>query len=212
MPFTSRIFSLLLAIGLATPTFAQGGHSVPPPPPPGVKNIVCQGRVIPQLEDVTQKAGIRFQHFYDPEKRYIVESMSGGVIVFDYDRDGWPDIYFTNAPSVAGALKGEKARGALYHNNHDGTFTDVTDKAGIATPGYANGGAVGDYNNDGWPDLYITTLGGNVLYRNTATEPLRMSRQRPALPMAAIQPVLRSAATTMTAMSTCLSQTTSISS
>ncbi|HLH09120.1 MAG TPA: CRTAC1 family protein [Terriglobales bacterium] len=166
MPFTSRIFSLLLAIGLATPTFAQGGHSVPPPPPPGVKNIVCQGRVIPQLEDVTQKAGIRFQHFYDPEKRYIVESMSGGVIVFDYDRDGWPDIYFTNAPSVAGALKGEKARGALYHNNHDGTFTDVTDKAGIATPGYANGGAVGDYNNDGWPDLYITTLGGNVLYRN----------------------------------------------
>ena len=87
-------------------------------------------------------------------------------MLLDYDRDGWLDIYFTNAPSVAGALKGEKARGALYHNNHDGTFTDVTDKAGIATPGYANGGAVADYNNDGWPDLYITSFGGNVLYRN----------------------------------------------
>ena len=101
-----------------------------------------------------------------PRRRYIVESMSGGVLLLDYDRDGWLDIYFTNAPSVAGALKGEKARGALYHNNHDGTFTDVTEKAGIATPGYANGGAVADYNNDGWPDIYITSLGGNVLYRN----------------------------------------------
>ncbi len=128
--------------------------------------MVCEDRVVPQLVDVTKSASITFQHFYDPEKRYIVESMSGGVLLLDYDRDGWLDIYFTNAPSVAGALKGEKARGALYHNNHDGTFTDVTDKAGIATPGYANGGAVGDYNNDGWPDLFITSLGGNVLYRN----------------------------------------------
>ena len=128
--------------------------------------MVCEGRTIPQLVDVTKSASISFQHFYDPEKRYIVESMSGGVLLLDYDRDGWLDIYFTNAPSVAGALKGEKARGALYHNNHDGTFTDVTDRAGIATPGYANGGAVGDYNNDGWPDIYITSLGGNVLYRN----------------------------------------------
>jgi enediyne biosynthesis protein E4 len=162
----SRTLILLFLSGSLVPAFGQGGHSVPPPLPKGVKSIVCEGRAIPQLEDITQKAGIRFQHFYDPEKRYIVESMSGGVLLLDYDRDGWLDIYFTNAPSVAGALKGEKARGALYHNNHDGTFTDVTEKAGIATPGYANGGAVADYNNDGWPDIYITSLGGNVLYRN----------------------------------------------
>jgi len=95
-----------------------------------------------------------------------VESMSGGVIVFDYDRDGWPDIYFTNAPTVEQAIKGEKASGALYRNNHDGTFTDVTAKAGIGKPCLAMGGAVGDYNNDGWPDLFISCLGGNVLYRN----------------------------------------------
>jgi hypothetical protein len=164
--FSFEISTLFVVLGLLTPSFGQGGHSVPPPPPKSVKNIVCENRTIPQLLDITKSAGISFEHFYDPEKRYIVESMSGGVLLLDYDRDGWLDIYFTNAPSVASALKGEKARGALYHNNHDGTFTDVTDKAGIAAPGYANGGAVGDYNNDGWPDIYITNLGGNVLYRN----------------------------------------------
>jgi hypothetical protein len=136
------------------------------PPPPGAKSIECKGRPVPQLEDVTEKVGIRFTHVAAPFARYIPESMSGGVILFDYDRDGWLDIYFTNAPTVDMALKGQKARGALYHNNHDGTFTDVTDKAGIATPCFAMGGAVGDYNNDGWPDLYITCVGGNVLYRN----------------------------------------------
>src|SRR5579872_3924916 len=126
----------------------------------------CTGNV-PQFEDITAKAGIHFHHDSDPEKKFIVESMSGGVLLFDYDRDGWPDIYFTNAVSVADALKGKTARGALYHNNHDGTFIDVTDKAGIASPcPFAMGGAVGDYNNDGWPDVYITCLGGNVLYRN----------------------------------------------
>ena len=126
----------------------------------------CAGRTIPQLEDVTSKTGITFQHTSDPEKKIVIESMSGGVILFDYDRDGWLDIYFTNAPTVAMSLKGQKAKGALYHNNHDGTFTDVTDKAGIGTPCFAMGGAVGDYDNDGWPDLYVTCYGGNVLYHN----------------------------------------------
>jgi enediyne biosynthesis protein E4 len=92
--------------------------------------------------------------------------MSGGVLLIDYDRDGWPDIYFTNAPTLELALKGEKARSALYHNNRDGTFSDVTDKAGVATPCWAMGEGVGDYNNDGWPDIYVTCLGGNILYRN----------------------------------------------
>jgi len=147
--------------------WAQGGHDAAAPPPPGAKSVVCKGRPVPQLEDVTEKAGIHFQHVSSPDKKYIVESMSGGVLLIDYDRDGWPDIYFTNAPTVEMVKKHERARGVLYHNNHDGTFTDVTDKAGIATPcAFANGGAVGDYNNDGWPDLYITCWGGNVLYRN----------------------------------------------
>ena len=126
----------------------------------------CGTRKIPQLRDVTVKTNIRFTHVSAPEKKYIVESMSGGVLLIDYDRDGWLDIYFTNSPTVEMVLKRQKARSALYRNNRDGTFSDVTDKAGVAYPGYAMGGAVGDYNNDAWPDIYVTCFGGNVLYRN----------------------------------------------
>jgi len=121
---------------------------------------------LPQLVDITDSTGIQFEHLSSSDKKYIVESMSGGVALIDYDRDGRPDIYFTNAPTVDMALAGKKARGALYHNNGDGTFTDVTDKAGVGYPCFAVGAAVGDYNNDGWPDLLVTCLGGVVLYRN----------------------------------------------
>jgi enediyne biosynthesis protein E4 len=121
---------------------------------------------LPQLVDITGSTGIKFEHLSSPEQKYIVESMSGGVALIDYDRDGWPDIYFTNAQSVEMALSGSKARSALYHNNHDGTFTDVTDKAGVGYPCWAMGAVVGDYNNDGWPDLLVTCFGGVVLYRN----------------------------------------------
>jgi enediyne biosynthesis protein E4 len=121
---------------------------------------------LPQLIDITSSTGIKFDHLSSPEQKYIVESMSGGVALIDYDRDGWPDIYFTNAQSVDMALAGKKARSALYHNNRDGTFTDVTDEAGVGDPCWAMGAVVGDYNNDGWPDLLVTCFGGVVLYRN----------------------------------------------
>ncbi|WP_238525514.1 MULTISPECIES: CRTAC1 family protein [Acidobacterium] len=119
-----------------------------------------------RLVDITKSTGIHFDHLSSPAKKYIVESMSGGVAIIDYNRDGLPDIYFTNAPDVSMQLKGEKARGALYRNNGDGTFTDVTQQAGVGTPCWAMGVAVGDYNNDGWPDLLVTCLDGVVLYRN----------------------------------------------
>lgn len=127
---------------------------------------VCKDRKIPQLVDVIKQTGIKFVHTSAPEKKYIVESMSGGVLLIDYDRDGFLDIYFTNAPTVEMALKNEKSKSLLYRNNGNGTFTDVTDKAGVGFPGYAMGGAVADFNNDGFPDMYITCLGGNVLYKN----------------------------------------------
>jgi enediyne biosynthesis protein E4 len=120
----------------------------------------------PQLVDITASTRITFEHQSSPEAKFIVESMSGGVALIDYDRDGWLDIYFTNAPSVEMALHGKKARSALYHNNRDGTFTDVTERAGVGNPCWAMGASVGDYNNDGWPDLLVTCFGGVVLYRN----------------------------------------------
>ncbi len=126
----------------------------------------CGSLAVPRFTDITEKAGIRFQHASDSMKRYIPESMSGGVLLLDFDGDGWMDIYFTNTPTLAMMQRGERARSALYRNNHDGTFTDVTEKAGIEYPCAAMGGAVGDFNNDGWPDLYITCLTGGVLYRN----------------------------------------------
>ena len=161
--FTALFLTQLMAFGLA-----QSGREVAPLTTSNAdpKAFACKGKDVPQLDDITVKAGIKFRHVSDPEKKYIVESMSGGVLLIDYDRDGWLDIYFTNSPTVDMAIKREKSRSALYHNNHDGTFTDVTDKAGVVSPCFAFGGAVGDYNNDGWPDMYITCLGGNVLYRN----------------------------------------------
>jgi hypothetical protein len=121
---------------------------------------------LPQLVDITRSTKIQFDHLSSPAKKYIVESMSGGVALIDYDRDGWPDIYFTNAPGIDMALAGKKARSALFHNNHDGTFTDVTEKAGVGYPCWAMGASIGDFDNDGWPDLLVTCFGGIVLYHN----------------------------------------------
>lgn len=167
-PFRKATLSLLalpvLAIGQIYP---QGmGHGITGPLPPGARSPKCTHRSVPQLEDITAKTGITFEHTSSKVKKYIFESMTGGVIVFDYDRDGWPDIYFTNASTVEMALQKHTVLGALYRNNHDGTFTDVTEKAGLSKPCLAMGGAVGDYDNDGWPDLYLTCLGGNILYHN----------------------------------------------
>ena len=144
------------------PAFAQSRKTSAPPAASQAK----AGEPYPQLVDITASTGITFEHLSGPEQKYIVESMSGGVALIDYDRDGWPDIYFTNAQNVEMALAGKKARSALYHNNHDGTFTDVTDGAGVGYPCWAQGAVVGDYNNDGWPDLLVTCFGGVVLYRN----------------------------------------------
>ncbi len=162
-----RIGSIFLIYTFLSPrvSFAQG-VSQGGPLPSGLKVTKCKDRPVPQLEDVTEKVGIKFNHTFASEAKYIPESMSGGVLLLDFDRDGWLDIYFTNAPTIAMTLKGEKARGALYRNNHDGTFSDVTEKAGIASPCVAMGGAVGDYTNDGWPDIFVTCLQGGVLYRN----------------------------------------------
>jgi enediyne biosynthesis protein E4 len=138
----------------------------PTPQPANQTPASAPDAQIPQLVDITHSTKVQFDHLSSPAKKYIVESMSGGVALIDYDRDGWPDIYFTNAPGIDMALAGRKARSALFHNNHDGTFTDVTEKAGVGNPCWAMGASIGDYDNDGWPDLLVTCFGGVTLFRN----------------------------------------------
>ena len=154
-----------------TASVAQMGTPTPLPPKEREKaEAEKKARAVlsnyPKLVDITASTGIHFDHRSSPEAKFIAESMSGGVALIDYDGDGWPDIYFTNAQTVDMARQGVKSRSALYRNNHDGTFTDVADKAGLAYPCWAMGASVGDYNNDGLPDLLVTCLDGVVLYRN----------------------------------------------
>jgi enediyne biosynthesis protein E4 len=161
------VLFLIFAMGQVQPFFAEETVTRPAATKEPVEKAASgAGRSYPKLVDITASTGIQFEHLSSPEQKFIVESMSGGVALIDYDRDGWPDIYFTNAQNVDMALHGKKARSALYHNNHDGTFTDVTERAGVGYPCWAMGATVGDYNNDGWPDLLVTCFGGVVLYRN----------------------------------------------
>ena len=119
-----------------------------------------------RFTDVTQESGISFKHISTPEKRYIVESMSGGVALIDYNNDGYLDIYFVNSMTVDMVRAKAKSRSVLYRSNGDGTFTDVTDKAGVADIGWGMGVAVGDYNNDGFDDMYVTCVGPDHLLKN----------------------------------------------
>ncbi|HKI47252.1 MAG TPA: CRTAC1 family protein [Balneolales bacterium] len=122
------------------------------------------------FKDVASQAGIHFRHFYGTRTSQIPEDMGSGAAWIDYDQDGWQDLFVVNEVGPWG-MSGEQmekspARCALYHNNGDGTFTDVTLKAGITFKGWGMGVDIGDYNNDGWPDIFIAADGHNVLYRN----------------------------------------------
>jgi enediyne biosynthesis protein E4 len=118
-----------------------------------------------QFTNVTRAAGIQFTHFKGNKGIAInLEEFGPGVCVADYDGDGWQDIYFVNGRDLYD--RGIKVQNALYHNNGDGTFTDVTDKAGVPGTGFGMGCVWGDYDNDGHPDLFVTQFGRNVLYHN----------------------------------------------
>jgi hypothetical protein len=121
------------------------------------------------FQDVAAAAGLTRWHHTSgtPEKRFILEAKGPGVCLLDYDNDGWLDIYLVNG-STYDAMAGKAAapHAALFHNNHDGTFTEVTQSAGVANDRWGYGCVVGDYDNDGWPDLYVTNFGKNRLYHN----------------------------------------------
>lgn len=131
---------------------------------------LAQGTPAPTIrfEDIAQKAGIHFvtENSPTPEK-HQPETMLAGVALFDYDGDGLLDIYLVNGAEMPSLVKtGPKYSNRLYHNNGDGTFTDVTERAGLAGAGYGMGVAVGDYDNDGRPDLFLANLTGNQLFHN----------------------------------------------
>jgi len=113
------------------------------------------------------KSGVTFIHdnALSP-RRYLPESMGPGVAIFDYDNDGWMDLYFVNSGPSDFFQPKRPLRNALYHNNRDGTFSDVTEKAGVAGRDFGIGVSTCDYNHDGWIDLFVTTYGRNILYRN----------------------------------------------
>jgi hypothetical protein len=121
------------------------------------------------FEDISAKSGlVQWTHTMGtPEKRFIIEANGSGVGLLDYDNDGWLDIYLVNGSTydaLAGKTPAPKA--ALFHNNHDGTFTNVAEKAGVANERWGFGVAVADYDNDGWPDIYVSNFGKNRLYHN----------------------------------------------
>jgi len=149
-----NLFALISAVLLLTP--AATFYSQP---------LTATSPVV--FTDVTRQAGINWVHdnALSPE-RYLPETVGAGCVFFDYDNDGWMDIYLVNSGTSDFFTPAKPIKNALYHNNHDGTFTDVTDKAGVAGGTFGMGAAAGDYDGDGRVDLYVTSYGRNLLYHN----------------------------------------------
>jgi hypothetical protein len=123
---------------------------------------------IANFVDIAEQAGLSAVTIFGgvDTKTYIIETTGTGIAIFDYDNDGWPDIFVVNGTMLGGVPNGGTPTNHLYRNNRDGTFTDVTAKAGLLATGWGQGVCVGDYDNDGWEDLYVTYWGKNRLYHN----------------------------------------------
>src|ERR1700736_6807955 len=136
------------------------------PPAPKAKTAFNPG--LANFSDIAEKAGLTAVNVFGgvDAKKYIIETTGTGVAIFDYDNDGWPDIFIVNGTTLENLPAGNAPTNHLYHNNHDGTFTDVTAKAGLTHTGWGQGVCVGDYDNDAFDDLFVTYYGKNVLYHN----------------------------------------------
>jgi len=166
------VFAACLAGGAfcQNPPSQSPVHSLPSSRISKGSSLLSKKQVAPSsalFTDVARGAGIDFHLTCGgAEKRYIMESMCGGIAVLDYDNDGWMDIFLVNGSTLEDLQAKKCHPSKLYHNNHDGTFTDATVKSGLTHCGWGFGAAVGDYDNDGWEDLYINYLDGGVLYHN----------------------------------------------
>ncbi len=164
------LFPLLLFLGSTSPQTARAqSTSVPLPPSaklPAPKVNRPGFPPIPKFKDVAQAVGLTVSHISSGDKRYIIESISGGAGLFDCDDDGRLDIVTVNGSTVDRYQNGGDPMVTLYHQGPDGTFKDITKQAGLTRLGWGMGVAVADYDNDGKLDLFVTGYGGNVLYRN----------------------------------------------
>ncbi|HEY6267443.1 MAG TPA: CRTAC1 family protein [Candidatus Acidoferrum sp.] len=165
MTLHSSFLRLTFFIGLCASLCMQ---SVSVPNASGGKSGSANAKPVVHFTDVGQKAGLTTPVIFGGEKtkKYIIETTGTGVAIFDYDNDGWPDIFVVNGTTLEALPTSKAPTSHLYHNNHDGTFTDVTEKAGLTHTGWGQGVCVGDYDNDGFEDLYVTYYGKNVLYHN----------------------------------------------
>src|SRR5205807_375436 len=154
LTFSRRQLLFSLAGGISLAVFPRLAITLP-------RSVYPFEAVSPEL------SGIRWVHTSgkSPE-HYLPETTGAGCAFLDYDNDGWMDIYFVNSGKCDFFDPAPPLRNALFRNNRDGTFTDVTEKAGVAGGGYGQGVAVGDYDGDGFPDLYVTQYGRNILYHN----------------------------------------------
>ncbi len=143
-------------------------HEVPAASDPFSASIKPRSPFGVKLVDVADQAGLRDGCVFGNNitKRWIIETTGCGIAFFDYDNDGWPDIFMVNGTTIAGFPKNQGPTNHLYHNNRNGTFTDITEKAGLQRTGWGQGVCIGDYDNDGWDDLFITYWGQNALYHN----------------------------------------------
>src|SRR5499425_1239171 len=155
--------AILCASFLSICVAASSIHDDPP------KSQTKSDKPIAYFTDIAEKSGLTMINIFGgaTTKKYIIETTGTGVAIFDYDNDGWPDIFLVNGTTLEGLPAGKNSTNHLYRNNHDGTFTDVTKQAGLAdASGWGQGACVGDYDNDGWEDLYVTYYGKNRLYHN----------------------------------------------
>ncbi len=138
------------------------------PVPSAMLGQIADGAKRPPFEEVTAaQSGIHWTHTAGKSKdKHLPETSGAGCAFLDFDQDGWMDIYLVNSGKADFYSPTVPLKNALYRNNRDGTFTDVTLQAGVAGGGYGMGVAVGDFNGDGYPDLYVTQVGRNILYRN----------------------------------------------
>jgi enediyne biosynthesis protein E4 len=153
-PFSRRRFLRSLIASATFSTLARWARALP-------------GNSYPFEEVPASTSGITWKHTAGKSaEKYLPETTGAGCAFIDYDNDGWMDIYLVNSGQCDFFAPGPPLRNALYHNNRDGTFTDVTEKAGVGAGGFGQGVAVGDYDDDGFPDLYLTQYGKSILYHN----------------------------------------------